>query len=117
MLFRSVATAHLAAMTIPAAAGQRFPCIAERFWIQDAAEILNKHFEARGYKIKTTVMPSWLVRIVAIFLKQIRPTLQSLDREIFIDTALIRKTLNWQPRSLETTLVDMAESMIELKLV
>ncbi len=62
-------------------------------------------------------MPSWLVRIVALFLTQIRPTLPSLDRETHIDTTLIRKILNWKPRSLEETLVDMAESMIELKLV
>jgi len=114
---RDVAAAHLAAMTIPEAAGNRFPCVAEQFWIQDAAELLNKHFEARGYKIKMTILPSWLMRIVAIFLKQIRPTLPSLDRETFVDTTLIRKTLNWQPRNLETTLVDMAESMIELKFI
>ena len=114
---RDVAAAHLAAMTIPAAAGKRFPCVAEQFWISEAAEILNKHFSARGYKINTNIMPSWLVHIVALFLKQIRPTLPSLDREIFIDSSLIRQLLNWKPRSLEQTLVDMAESMIALKLV
>jgi len=114
---RDVAAAHLAAMTVPEAAGKRFPCVAEQFWVRDAALILNKHFEARGYKIKSMVMPSWLVRIVAIFLPQIRPTLSSLDRETFIDTTLIRKILNWKPRKLEETFVDMAESMIELKLV
>jgi nucleoside-diphosphate-sugar epimerase len=114
---RDVAAAHLAAMTTPEAAGKRFPCVTQQFWISEAAEILNKHFASRGYKIRTVVMPSWLVRIVALFLTQIRPTLPSLDRETYIDTTLIRKTLNWKPRSLEETLVDMAESMIELKLV
>ena len=104
-------------MTRPEAAGKRFACVTQQFWIQEAAEILNKHFETRGYKIKTAVMPSWLVHIVAIFLKQIRPTLPSLDREIVIDSTLIRKTLNWKPRSLEETFVSMAESMIELKMV
>src|SRR5260221_7188907 len=114
---RDVATAHITAMTMPEAAGKRFPCVNQQFWISEAAEILNKHFAARGYKIRTVVMPSWLVRIVALFLTQIRPTLPSLDRETHIDTTLIRKILNWKPRSLEETLVDMAESMIELKLV
>ena len=114
---RDVASAHLAAMTTPEAAGQRFICVAEQFWISEAAEILNKHFGARGYKINTTIMPSWLVHIVALFLKQIRPTLRSLDRQTFLDNTLIRKTLQWKPRSLEETLVTMAESMIELKLV
>ena len=114
---RDVAAAHLAAMTTPEAAGKRFPCVTQQFWLRDAAEILNKHFETRGYKIKTNVIPSWAVYIVALFLKQVRPKLRSLGRETFIDTTLIRKTLNWKPRSLEETLVDMAESMIELKLV
>ena len=48
---------------------------------------------------------------------QVRGTLRSLDREIFVDTSRIRKTLNWQPRSLEEMLVSTAESMIELKMV
>jgi nucleoside-diphosphate-sugar epimerase len=114
---RDVAVAHIAAMTTPEAAGKRFLCVAQQFWLKDAAEILNKHFTKRGYKISMTVMPSWLVRIVAIFLPQIRPTLPSLDREVYIDSSLTRKVLNWKPRALEETFVDMAESMIELKLV
>ena len=114
---RDVATAHLAAMAIPEAAGQRFPCVNRQFWIIEAAEVLNKHFAARGYKISTTMLPSWFVYIVAVFLKQIRPTLRSLDRETYIDTTLIRKVLNWGPRNLEETFISMAESMIELKLV
>jgi len=114
---RDVAAAHIAAMTTPEAAGQRFLCINEHFWLHEAAAILNKHFSARGYKIPTTILPSWLVRIVAIFLPPARSVLNTLDREVFTDSTLIRKTLNWKPRSLEQTLVDMAESMIELKLV
>ena len=114
---RDVAAAHIAAMTTPEAAGQRFLCINEHFWLYEAAAILNKHFSARGYKIPTTILPSWLVRIVAIFLPPARSVLNTLDREVFTDSTLIRKTLNWKPRSLEQTLVDMAESTIELKLV
>jgi len=114
---RDVAAAHIAAMITPEAAGQRFPCVGKQFWLYEAAQILNKHFSARGYKIPTTVLPSWLVRIVAIFLPPARSVLKTLDRETFIDSTLIRKTLNWKPLSLEQSFIDMAESMIELKLV
>jgi len=114
---RDVAAAHLAAMTTPEAAGQRFLCVAEQFWIQVAAVILNKHFESRGYNIKTTLLPSWLVHVVAFFYKPVRLTLRSLDKETYVDTTRIRKILHWKPRSLEEMLVSMAESMIELKLV
>jgi dihydroflavonol-4-reductase len=92
-------------------------CVAEQFWVAEAAEILNKHYGPRGYKIKMTILPSWLIYIVAIFIKPIRLTLRSLDRETHLDTSRIRKVLNWKPRTLEDTLVAMAESMIELKLV
>ena len=114
---RDVAAAHLAAMIIPEAAGQRFACVNEQFWLYQAAEILKKHFSARGYKIPTMILPSWLVRVVAIFLPAARAVVNTIDRETFIDSTLIRKTLQWKPRSLEQTLVDMAESMIALKLV
>jgi len=114
---RDVAAAHLTAMLVPEAAGQRFICIAKQFWLKEAAETLKKQFEPRGYKIKTNVLPNWMVYIAAIFIKPARLTLRSLNRETFIDTSRIRKTLSWKPRSLEETLVSMAESMIELKMV
>jgi len=114
---RDVAAAHITAMTTSEAAGQRFVCVNENFWLYQAAEILSRHFSARGYKVPTRIMPSWLVRIVAMFIPAARAVLNTLERETFIDSTLIRKTLNWKPRSLEQTLVDMAESMITLKLV
>jgi len=114
---RDVASAHLAAMVTPEAAGQRFLCVSEQFWIQEAAVILNKHFAARGYKIKMTILPSWLIYIVAVFIKPVRLTLRSLDKETHVDTSHIRKILNWKPRNLEEMVVSMAESLIELKMV
>jgi len=114
---RDVASAHLAAMITPEAAGQRFICIGQQFWISEVAVILNQHFGARGYKVNTTLLPSWIIYIVALFIKPVRLTLRSLDKETHVDTTLIRKTLNWKPRSLEEMVVSMAESMIELKLV
>lgn len=114
---RDVAAAHIAAMILPEAAGQRFACVNEQFWLYQAAEILKKHFSARGYKIPTAILPSWLVRVVAVFLPAARAVVKTINRETFIDSTLIRKTLQWKPVSLEQTIVDMAESMIALKLV
>jgi nucleoside-diphosphate-sugar epimerase len=114
---RDVASAHLTAMTTPEAASQRFLCVAEQFWVQEAADILNKHFGSRGYKVRTTLLPSWVVHVVALFNKSVRPTLRLLDKETYLDTSHIRKTLNWKPRNLEEMIVSMAESLIELKMV
>jgi dihydroflavonol-4-reductase len=114
---RDVASAHLAAMVTPEAAGRRFLCIAEAFWMSDAALILKKHFEPRGYTIPTNVLPSWLVYLAALFIKPARATLRSLNREHAYDTSRVRRVLNWNPRGLEEMLVSMAESLIELKMI
>lgn len=114
---RDVASAHLAAMVTPEAAGQRFLCIAEVFWLRDAALILKKNFEARGYTVRTNVFPGWAVYLAAIFVKPARLTLRSLNREMTYDTTRIRSVLNWKPRGLEEMLVSMAESLIELKML
>ncbi|GAB4429720.1 MAG: aldehyde reductase [Anaerolineales bacterium] len=111
---RDVAAAHLAAMTKPEAAGQRFICVSESFWMKDVALVLKKHFAARGFKVKTTVFPDWAVRIVALFNKEARATLDSLGREIQVDNSKIQKVLGVKFRDLEEMTVAMAESMIEL---
>ena len=109
---RDVAAAHIAAMTTPEAAGQRFCCSAETCWTRDMALILEKHFAGRGYRIPTHEVPDFVVRFVALFDKTVRLTVDSLGKDYSVSTARIRKVLDWQPHSLEDTLVDMAESMI-----
>ena len=49
---RDVASAHIAAMSVPEAAGKRFCCTESHAWIRDIALILDKHFADRGYNTK-----------------------------------------------------------------
>jgi dihydroflavonol-4-reductase len=46
---RDVATAHLAAMTTPEAAGQRYCCSTDFAWMKDIAAILAPRYRDRGY--------------------------------------------------------------------
>src|SRR5258706_2668668 len=109
---RDVAAAHIAAMTVPEAAGQRFCCTAESCWTRDIALILDRHFAARGYPIPTNEIPDFVVRLVGMFDKTVRLTSASLGKDYTISTARINRVLNWQPHTLEDTVVSMAESMI-----
>jgi nucleoside-diphosphate-sugar epimerase len=109
---RDVAAAHIAAMTIPEAAGQRFCCSAHTCSTQEIALILERHFASRGYRIPTREVPDFVVRLVAVFDKTVRLTVDALGKEDTVFTKRIEKTLNWQPRPLEETIVEMAESMI-----
>ncbi len=114
---RDVAAAHIAAMTTPEAAGQRFCCTAQACWTRDIALILERHFAARGYRIPTREIPDFVVRLVAVFDKTVRLTVDSLGKEYSVSTEKIRNVLHWQPHALEDTVVAMAESMIRQGIV
>jgi dihydroflavonol-4-reductase len=111
---RDVASAHLAAMTTPEAAGQRFICVGQSFWMQEVALVLKKHFAARGFKVKTMEFPSWVVRFLARFNPEVRATVDSLDKEVQMDTSRIQDVLKLEFRDMEEMVVSMGESMIEL---
>ena len=114
---RDVAGAHLQAMRVPAAAGQRFCCIAEPAWLADVAQILKKNFAGRGYKVPTRTMPNFAVRLAALIDKQVRLILYELGHLPQIDNSRIKSVLDWQPRGLEEMVTAMGESMIEHKVV
>lgn len=109
---RDVAAAHVVAMTTPEAAGQRFCCAGQTCWTRDIALILERHFAGRGYRVPTREIPDFVVRLVAVFDKTVRLTVDALGKDDAISTERIRRVLHWQPHSLEDTVVDMAESMI-----
>lgn len=90
---RDVAIAHLAAMTTPEAAGQRFICVSDSFWMEDAAKVLNEAYDSQGYEVKTNVFPSWMVKLVAIFSKEARATVDALDLELNADNSRIKEII------------------------
>jgi nucleoside-diphosphate-sugar epimerase len=109
---RDVAAAHLAAMTAPEAAGERFLCALGDFSMRDVARVLAAHYGPRGYRIPTAPLPGFLLRVLAIFDGTARLALNDLGRPQRIDNSKIRKQLGWSPRGLEEMTVAMAESLI-----
>ena len=114
---RDVATALVAAMTTPQAADKRFCCIGGQSWMREIALVLQKHFAGRGYNIPTRVIPDTLVRLLAVFNPKIRIVVPELGWDYNVSTERIRTVLGWQPRPLTETIVDQAESMVQLGLV
>lgn len=110
---RDVAAAHVAAMTTPEAAGQRFVCAIDHAWVRDMALILDKHFRERGYKVPTGKLPNFVLRLVALFDKTTRLAVHDLNQRQDISNKRIREVLGWKPRSLEDMVVSMGESMIQ----
>ena len=109
---RDVAAAEVAAMTTPAAAGQRFIVAIEHASMSDIARILADKFAGRGYKIPTRKVPGWLLKLVSTWDKTARLAVQELGKRQDLSSQRARTVLGWRPRSLDTMVVDMAESMI-----
>jgi len=110
---RDVAAAHVAAMTVPEAAGKRFCCAIEHSWMGDIAEILDKHFGPKGYKIPTRKLPDFVVRMVALFDPTVRTVIGDLGKRLGVNNKRIRDVLKWQPRTLEEMVISMGQTMID----
>ena len=114
---RDVATAHLLAMRAPQAAGKRFICAAEHYWYREIALVLDKHFAARGYRIPTRSLPTFLTRLIALFDTDVKRVAPALGQRTRMSSQRLRSTLNWTPRPVEEAIVDTAESLIEFDLI
>ncbi|MEL6675867.1 MAG: aldehyde reductase [Bacteroidota bacterium] len=77
---RDIAQAHLAAMEKPAAAGKRFIMSAGEMRFRQIGKILAEAYPEQ--KIPTRELPSWLVRLVALFMPKLRPSLSRLDKKL-----------------------------------
>jgi len=110
---RDVADAHLAAMTAPAAAGQRFVLAIEHASMLDIAQILAEKFKGRGYRVPTRRVPGWMLRCVSIWDQTARLAVQELGKRQDLSNARARDVLGFRPRTLEDMVVAMGESMIE----
>jgi nucleoside-diphosphate-sugar epimerase len=109
---RDVAAAHVAAMTAPGAAGERFLCAGGDHSLREVAEILGRRFGTQGYRVPTAHLPAFAMKLFALFDKTARLALNDLGRPQSIDNSKIRRVLGWQPRDLEEMVVDNAESLI-----
>jgi dihydroflavonol-4-reductase len=114
---RDVAAAHIAAMTAPNAPGNRYLCTAEFMWLSQLARQLDKEFRTRGYPVPTLALPSFLVRLVALFDPLVARVVPELGRRKRYDNAAIRIDLNWRPRPLDETINATGESLLALKVV
>jgi nucleoside-diphosphate-sugar epimerase len=114
---RDVASAHVSAMVVPDAAGQRFICAETNHSMMEIAQILKTRYGAQGFKIPTGRLPSIVVRGMAVFDKTVRLALNDLDRTQNVDNTKIRTVLKWQPRDLREMTTSMADSMIEYGVV
>ena len=114
---RDVAAAHVAAMTVPEAGGQRFICAVENRSMREMARVLDRHLGPRGFKVPTRNLPGVAMRVVALWDKTARLAVHGLGVRTDVDSTRIRSVLGWEPRGFEEMVEAMADSMVEYGVV
>ncbi|MGD8326640.1 MAG: aldehyde reductase [Sphingomonadales bacterium] len=114
---RDVASAHVAAMTVPEAAGKRFLCSQDHMWVEDIANGIRDYAKTKGYKVPSMKIPAFVLKIVGLFDKTIRMILHELGKRQDIDNSRIRQVLNWQPHDMQDTLKESVDSLVKFKVV
>jgi nucleoside-diphosphate-sugar epimerase len=110
---RDVAAAHIAAMDAPQAAGKRFIVATDHVWLRDIALALDAHLKDKGYKIPTRALPAFVLRLVGMYDKTAKLAVPEINLRMDLSRERATRILNWEPRSPETTVTDMADSFIE----
>lgn len=114
---RDVADAHVRALTVAAAAGERFLIAGETLSLADFAAILRRRFPERAGRLPRFVLPNWLAGLAAPFDAGLRLIVRELGHDSRISNEKARRVLGWQPRSAEDAVVASANSLISAGLV
>ncbi|MBY0562942.1 MAG: aldehyde reductase [Hyphomonadaceae bacterium] len=115
---RDTADLHLRAMTNPAAKGERFLAVAEEFvWMTDMARMLKERMGAGGALVKTSTLPDWMVKLVALGDKEVAQIVPELGIEKNARADKARNVLGWSPRPNAEATLASAESLIKLGIV
>lgn len=114
---RDLADIHVTALTHPDAANQRFIAAIEHAPWLEMAKILAEHYGPRGLRVPTRKLPSFVLKLVAVFDKTTALAVPELGKRQDVSSEKARRILGWRSRDLKTMVIDMAESMIDLGVV
>jgi dihydroflavonol-4-reductase len=111
---RDVADLQIRAMAAPEAAGERFLAAGPFYWMSDVAQILRDRLGAAAAKVPRRTAPNFMVRAMARFDPGLRSVAGELGVEVAYSAEKARDRLGWSPRPIEETVVDCAESLIQV---
>ncbi|KCZ91686.1 SDR family oxidoreductase [Hyphomonas johnsonii] len=114
---RDVASAHVAAMTVPEAAGERFLVSQPFMWFSEVVEILRAEFPAYQKKLPKGTLPDFLLKGMALFNPSLKLILPELGRERNISNEKARRVLGWQPHTAEEAILAGAHSLVDAGVV
>lgn len=106
---RDVAKVHVHAISADNAVGKRFILAStEAIPMMRIAEILKSN----GYdKVSTRKAPNFMLKFMALFSKDVKGMVSFLGRKVGSDNQATKDILAWQPTPIETSIIDMAQSI------
>lgn len=109
---RDVASAHVAALTAPGAAGERFLLASGPVTpMREIGAVLRSHLGEAASKVPTRNLPNVVVRLGAVFNPQLRAFAGELGYAKQISNAKARRILGWTPRPSEQAIIAAGESL------
>jgi nucleoside-diphosphate-sugar epimerase len=115
---RDVASAHILAMTKPGAAGERFLLSNGRSLpMKEIGAIIKAEFGDAAKRVPTRSIPDLVLRIVALFNAELRPSVPDLGYAKKTSNEKARRMLDWTPRASREAIVAAAKSMVRKGLI
>jgi nucleoside-diphosphate-sugar epimerase len=111
---RDVADLHIKAMAAPEAGGERFLSAGPFLWMSEVAQILRDRLGPRASKVPTRNVPNFVVRTMAKFDPALRSVAGDLGRRRTFSSEKAKTMLGWSPRPLDESVVETAESLLQV---
>ena len=115
---RDVSAAHIAAMEIPEAAGNRFALAEDFLTLLDTAAVLRDSFPNYASKLPSRQLPSFLVRLLSHVNGDMKTITVELDKRRYVSGAKAQEILLKRPYiPARDAVIASAESLIEYKAI
>lgn len=110
---RDVASLHVLALEADAETirNERFAAAEEYLWFEDVARVLREKLGDRARRVPTRAMPTWLLKLLAVFSRDIRQLAGEVGKLKRTSGAHAKRKLGWTTHPVEQTILDTAESL------
>ena len=105
---RDVAKAHVFSMLNISTNDKRIIVSESEMFFVDVGRILN---DAGFKKSPTKQMPNWLVKFLALFIKELSGVTKSLGKRVDTDKSLAKSLFDWEYISAKDSIIDTAEQL------
>ncbi len=114
---RDVAAAHILAMEAPEAAGERFLVTGNFMMLRDMGDAIRAAEPEHSGKVPRRNMPSFLFRLIALFVPEAKNVLTELGVRRRISAEKAKSVLGWTARPGREAIMDTARDLVAKGLV